>query len=154
MNTFNFRDTCEHHTDVERWFDGESARASFVEGHLETCAACAKHLKFLESSREAVGAVVQHAEISDSQFAAFMGGIHQETSQRPRNHRGLWTLASLVSAALLIALSIFTVLAPGNTPAIAVDNYETGIEGASIELLYSDDDTPTVWVNMPDGGMM
>lgn len=145
---------CKRQAEIERWFDGESIQGGFAEAHLESCAECAKHLRFLELSRQAVGAVVQRAEIADSQFASFMDGIHQETSQRPRNRRGLWTLASLVSAALLIALSIFAVVTPGKAPAIAVDHYETGVEGASIELLYSDDDTPTVWVNMPDGGMM
>ena len=145
---------CKYRAEIERWFDGESIRDGFAEAHLDTCAGCAKHLRFLESSREAVGAVAQRAEIADSQFAAFMDGIHRETSQRPRYHRGLWTLASAVSAALLIALSIFAVVTPGKAPAIAVDHYETGVDGASIELLYSGDDTPTVWVNMPDGGMM
>ncbi|MDP7638641.1 MAG: hypothetical protein QGG73_02845 [Candidatus Hydrogenedentes bacterium] len=147
-------DTCKHRATIERWFDGESNEGSFVEAHLQTCAGCVEHLGFLESSREAVGAVVHRAEIADSQFAAFMDGIHRETTQRPRNRRGLWTLASLVSAALLIALSIFAVVTPGKAPVIAVDHFETEVEGASIELLYSGDDTPTLWVNMPDGGMM
>lgn len=145
---------CKHQEKVERWFDGESIEGGFAESHVETCAECAKHLRFLESSREAVGTIVQRAEIADSQFAAFMDGIHQETSQPPRHRRGLWTLASLVSAALLIALSIVAVVSPGQTPVIAVDHYETGVEGASIELLESDDDVSTLWVNMPDGGMM
>ncbi|PCJ65106.1 MAG: hypothetical protein COA73_03020 [Candidatus Hydrogenedentota bacterium] len=147
---------CSYTKDVERWFDG-AAIDSDVESHVADCAACAEHLQFLKLTREAIGAVDVRQVIGDAQLPSFLAGIEEGVHTPRKRYTGLWAMASAVAAALIVTVSTMTILSPGPEPVGAqtvVEEYSTEIDGATAESFYTgEEETPTVWVNVPDGDM-
>ncbi len=149
-------DACRQFAEVERWIDGEAAEAAGIERHVAGCAACAKHAAFLRQTRTAVAAVATRHHISDAQFPAFMEGLRVEIERPQRSWRGLWALGSLVSAALVAAIALYSLVKPAPVPVEAkteVELFSTQIEGATTKVDYSDDGVATIWINVPEGDM-
>ena len=146
---------CTKQRDVERWFDGELTDAS-IESHIDSCASCREHVEFLTVCRGAVESLGDAPVISDAQMPAFLEGIREEVASTPsRSFRGLWAMASMAAAAVIVAVSMMTITSDGPEPVAAdsiVETVSTEIDGASVELFKTDDDTQTVWVNVPEDG--
>ena len=140
---------CERNTEVERWFDGHSAQD--MAEHVTACPSCRQQLAQLETIRRGVGAVAEREEVRDAQFAAFYAGIEDRLTGVARPHRGLWALASVTAAALLVALSLFLIAGGMDSEpveATVIESYETELEGASITTYESENGVTTVWVTM------
>ena len=141
--------TCGWKKRVEALHDGVADDAA--KAHLVTCAACAAHLTALERIRAGIQAVRRTECIEDAQFSAFMTGIRREIDETPAPRRGFWAMASLSAAAMVIALTCWSVLRTGfEGPAMTeVEAMETELEGASLEWIPSDKDgVSTLWVNI------
>lgn len=140
---------CVKQREVERWFDGELADAS-IESHIDSCVSCGAHVEFLRVCRASVEALGDAPEISEGQLPAFLEGIRDEVQGTPvRRRTGLWALASMAAAAVIVAVSAMTITSDGLDPVAAeseVETVSTEIDGASVELFESDG-TPTVWLN-------
>ncbi len=148
--------TCEYIERVERWFDGEMAAAEEVEEHLAGCPECTRGLKDLKTLRTAVESTKAYAEVSDAQFPSFMRGIEDGIELPKRRHVGAWALSSVLAAALVVALSLISIVSPGPEPlqAVTVEEASTEIEGATTESVYVNEETTMVWINLPDGDML
>ena len=147
---------CAFEQKVERWFDGERENTAAVEQHLAACAGCRDYVAFLETAR-AVSQRADRPEIADAQMPAFMAGI-REGAQAQREPWGRRVLAglSLVTAALIVTISLISIFTPAPPPAAAdtvVESSSTDIEGATTESYLSDDGNAVVWVNVPEGDM-
>ena len=146
---------CSKQRDVERWFDGELTDAS-IESHIDSCTGCREHVAFLTVCRASMEALGDAPKISDGQMPAFLDGIREEVQGAPsRSFRGLWAMASMATAAVIVAVSMMTITSTGPEPVAAdsiVETVSTEIDGASVELFKTDDDTQTVWLNVPEDG--
>ncbi len=132
---------------IERYRDGElpDAAAHDIEEMLEEPA----HRAY-DASLTALGAAARaampRAEIADAQLPAFMAGIRDGVETPQRGHRGFWALASLSTAGLIVALSVFSVIMLNSQDAVhsTVEAATTEIEGAEIDT-YTDE--AVVWVS-------
>ncbi|MCP4642251.1 MAG: hypothetical protein GY851_17535 [bacterium] len=141
---------------VERWFDGESPepddaalRAALARPEAQS------HLDDLRRMRDAMDAVSEPRTIEDAQFPTFMADI-REGIERPRHqHRGVWALASVTAAALIVAVSAYLVFSGHGTgdPDTVVRAAESEIENAEVRTYSGDDGTATVWVSVPEKDM-
>lgn len=139
---------------VERWFDGESREPEAIKRHIEECAACRTTLRSLERFRAGVQAVSVRQEIAPAQFPAFLEGIRERIDVPARRHTGIWAVASLMAASLIVAVSLFAVFTGGPDPVGAehtvVESASTEVEGATVETQNSTDGTRAiVWVHRP-----
>ncbi|GMU93699.1 MAG: hypothetical protein AMXMBFR4_27570 [Candidatus Hydrogenedentota bacterium] len=128
--------------------DGMDALSSASLTHEEQ-----EYLSTLQRLRDGVQEIKTTPEITDAQFSAFMSGIREGIEARPTGYRGLWAAVSMVTAALVIAFSLFAVLDTfhqrGKLPAVQaeVEKATTEIQGATVNSYTSDDGTAVVWVN-------
>jgi hypothetical protein len=112
-----------------------------------------EYLSTLQRLRDGVQDMRAVPEITDAQFSAFMDGIREGIEARPSGYRGLWAAVSMVTAAIVIAFSLFAVLDTfhlrGKLPAVQaeVEKATTEIQGATVNSYTSDDGTAVVWVN-------
>jgi len=136
---------------LERYRDGESpeAEALDVEGLLED-----PEYRDYDASLAALSAsareAMPRAAIADAQLPAFVAGIREGVETPERGHRGFWALASLSSAAMIVALSVFSVIMLKSQDAVhsTVEAAETAIEGAEIDTYTDEEDgTAVVWVS-------
>lgn len=145
---------CRWNRRVERWFDGESREPEAVERHIETCGACQAAVTGLQRFRAGVKAVAVRQEIAPTQFPAFLEGIRERIDVPAHRHTGIWALASLMAASLIVAISLFAVFTGGPDPVGAehsvVESASTEVEGATVETQNSTDGTRAiVWVHRP-----
>ena len=156
---------CVHQSEVERWFDGEakdasskdasSKYASSVESHVASCESCRRHLAFLKECRAAIEAMPASPVISDVQMSAFLEGISEGVHRPRRGLTGIWAMASAITAAVIVAISMMTIMSTGPEPVGAeseIETVSTEIDGATVEIIEDDDETPTVWLHLPEGG--
>ncbi len=141
---------------VEQWLDGAAPEPEAVERHVATCPSCAALRARLLRVRDGVRAVAVRQEIGSGQFDAFYAGIRDRVdAPAPTRWRGIWALASLGAAALLVAVSIFAISSGGPAPVQAhttVESATSDIEGALIETQDSSErDSAIVWVHVPHG---
>ena len=137
---------------AEALFDGEeqwvppSERAIVSES-----AECESHLARLSRIREAVAASARVETIGEGQVPAFAAGIQEALDARPRSRRGLWAVASLSAAALILALALSSLFSKPVTPVTAteVEWVSTDLEGATVSDWYNaEDGVATVWVEV------
>lgn len=148
--------TCPFEERVERWVDGEESDPALVERHVRECATCADHVHELEAMRGLLKVPGEVVEIADAQMPAFLEGIGSGIERSPRRHTGLWAMASLCAAALIVAVSFVLLASDGPTPVQAhtiVESLSTDIDGATTTSYHDDTGTTTVWINVPDGDM-
>jgi predicted anti-sigma-YlaC factor YlaD len=149
--------TCKYEIEIERWFDGESTSLSNVEAHIEECTSCAQTLELLKLTRQGVEALSSSQEIGDAQIPAFLEGIHTGIgSGSTVAHRSRWAFLSLAAAAIIVTMASISVIPSGPETVKAeteIESVTTDIEGATTELFHTDNDTPTAWVNIPDGDL-
>lgn len=147
--------TCQNIERVERWFDGEMVASREFEAHLAGCPECTHRLVDLKSLRTAVESTKAEVKISDAQFPSFMQRIGDEIESPRRRHVGRWALASALTAALVVALSLISIVSPGPEPlqAVTIEEASTEIEGATTSV-YVNEETTMVWINLPDGDML
>lgn len=101
-------------------------------------------------------AAAAHApEINDAQFNTFMQGIREGIATPEPRFYGLWTLASLAAAALVLLISALAFLSTGSEPvrATEVESVATELEGVTIRSYDSKQGMSTVWVNMPENDL-
>jgi len=140
---------------VEMLFDGEGAGHDSLEDLSARDPEASAYIGELESLREAARQAVASQEITDAQFPAFYEGVRAGIGARHGGRRGLWAVASLTAAALIAAGSTFLVLS-GETPdatATTVEEATTDIEGATVDLDYSEDGDATIYLEVPDGDL-
>lgn len=148
--------TCLYEERVERWVDGEDSDPTAVERHVGECAECEARARELKAIRGMVNVSRQPAEIAEAQLPAFLAGIEARIEGAPRRHTGLWAMASLCAAALLVALSFMFLVSDGPAPVQArtvVESLSTDIDGATTTSYHDEAGTTTVWINVPDGDM-
>ena len=136
--------TCRFEKNVEAWHDGEMERDDAVRAHLEACPHCREHAARLAAIRAGVGAVRETAEITDAQFGAFMAGIAERIETPRRTFGGLWAMASLMAAALIMATALYSIMAGGPEPVSAqneVVEVHSDLDGAVCGYQYSDEVT-------------
>jgi len=132
---------------VARRFDGEARGDALNEEALESAEAQA-HLAQLQKIRNGIEQVAVRETINDAQFPSFMAGIRERIETPQRHARGLWALASLTAAALIVAVSVFLIFASSRAPGVStvVEAAESGIAGTTVNTYSSSDGTATVWV--------
>jgi len=147
---------CSQQMNVERYFDGAAPDVAAVQSHLEVCAECRGHLASLERMRAGFAIRKAAPEIADAQLSAFMRELHDrvETAPVARPFR-FWATISAAAAALVVTISILSIMSPGSKPieATVVEQRSSDIEGATTSVSVADDGTTTVWVNVPEGDM-
>lgn len=133
----------------ERWFDGEGPPVELVDADLRA------HAESLQEMRNGAHALANRRAIEDAQFPAFYEGIRSRLDRPARRYTGLWALASLTAAALVVALSLFTIFAgdPADVSATEIINVSTEIEGAKIDTSETDN-AASVWVTLPEGDIL
>lgn len=148
--------TCQYLERIERWFDGEMAGSQDFEKHLAGCPLCDARLEELKTLRDAVDSLRAREEISDAQFPSFMQSIEERIQPPKRRPVGLWALASVAVAAVVVAFSLISVVSPGPEPlqAVTIEESSTDIDGATTESVYVNEETAMVWINLPDGDML
>ena len=102
--------------------------------------------------RDGVRAVAGRETIAQGQFPAFMDGIRDRVEMPVRRRGRFWTILSLSSAALVVAISIFSMfVTPKPVKARSeVESATSDVEGATVNTQDSTDDSPTiVWVHEP-----
>jgi len=142
---------CRWTRDIERWFDNEHPEPDRVRKHTETCPACAQRLERLQGMRTGVQAAAKQDEIAEPQFASFMQGIRDAIETPKGRHRGIWALASLTAAALIVAIAAFMVFTngPSTVEATVVESCSSEIQGAVVESYSSENGVTTVWLKFP-----
>lgn len=143
---------CEREQEVQAMLDGHTAESDELRAHLAECAFCREHAEAIQSVRQMMTGV-QQGEAPD--FDEVWPGIRQGIAKaKSRSNTVAWLSAA--AAACLIALSLLSLFAPGNSSASAksyVDTVRTDIQGATTETVHEDDGTAIVWVNVPEGDM-
>jgi anti-sigma factor RsiW len=148
--------TCPQEINVERWFDGAAMDAAAVQSHLDGCLACRAYLAGLEHLRAGFAVRKAVPEIGDAQLPAFLRQLQDrvETAPAARPLR-FWTMVSAAAAALVVTVSVLSIVSTGPKPieATVVEQRSTEIQGATTTVSVADDGTTTVWVNVPEGDM-
>ena len=140
---------CRWMNRIEALFDGEPVDAA-AERHVAACPVCSAHLAQLQRMREGVAVVARRESIQDAQFPAFYQGIQDRIEMPEPRMAHFWTILSLTTAALIVAVTVFTVWAggPGAVQATEVETVSTELNGAKVETYRSEDGVTTVWVTM------
>ena len=149
---------CQWTAQLEREFDVQGALSASTREHVDACPDCAAHYALLARMRAAVQRVSNRQEIRDPQFAAFMEGIRDRIETPPRPARmGWWAWSSIGTAALIVAVFTFMVIAGGPKPVRAqteIESVSTELDGAPVGDYTQEDGATTVctaWVNLPQG---
>jgi len=145
---------CRWEHRVEQWFDGMTAKPGGIEQHVTQCASCRAHLEGLETLRGAARGIAEHQHIADAQFPVFMEGVRGGIEPAAKRHGGLWALASMAAAAVIVAASAFVIFTNGPREVKAqtiVESYSSDLEAATITSYSSEDGTITVWLNIDEG---
>lgn len=141
---------CRQMASIERWLDGELPESDAIKRHLSECPQCGAYSERLGVLRRGVQTVAMHEEIRDSQFPAFMEGVRARIDASRRRSTGIWALASVGAAALIVAGSIFVVITGGPSEVGAqtvVLEASTQLEGWRANAYTSENGTATVWVD-------
>lgn len=127
---------CRWAEKVQAYFDQEPQRAAGVEAHLEKCPECAGLLRGLQGLRMAAQAVPRTRGIEDGQFGAFMAGIREGIEAPARRWSAWWAGLSVVGAATVVALALYSIIAePGVVvKATEVKSTSTQIENATVDF--------------------
>jgi anti-sigma factor RsiW len=143
-------DKCRHIRAVEKWFDGAAPNDGGLAAHIESCAACAAHLQSLNAMRAGVKAALGKSPLQPPAFDPFMAAIRERTTEpQPHRRRALWALASVTTAALLVAASIFLVFTQEQkADATVVESCSSDIEDATITSYSSGNGVTTVCINV------
>lgn len=134
---------CRWTYEVEAYFDQEAPQPAKVEAHLGECAHCAGHLAQLESVRQGVVEVRRVEHIQDAQMRAFLDGMRDQLEVAPaRSVRSIWAALSLVTAALVAALAVFSIFTgPEPIRATEVESISTELEGFTLDFSSKDNVT-------------
>ena len=138
---------CHRMHEVVRWFDGQTNTGeTALPRHLETCAACAAHLKTLQALRKGAREIVARNPLHEPAFEPFMAGLREQTTRPLPRRRTFWAVASLSAAALVVAASLFLVFSYPDAAmdATIVESYSSELEGATITSYASDSGVTTV----------
>ncbi len=94
-------------------------------------------------------------EISDAQFPIFMAGLRDALERPEPRHSGLWAMASLSAAALVLVLSILALFSRGAEPvrATEIESAHTELDGVTVDLSNDASGLSTVWVTMPESDL-
>ncbi|MDZ4861740.1 MAG: hypothetical protein SGI88_22425 [Candidatus Hydrogenedentes bacterium] len=126
-------------------FDGHAGA-----GPAPSTAGEREYLADIAYLRQGAQTVSPAPEIADAQFSAFMLGI-REGIEAPAPRRGFWAALSLVTAALVAAISLFVIFETNNIvqpPTVsAVESATTDISGATVTSGTAEDGTAVVWVD-------
>ncbi len=142
---------CRYTSQIEAVFDGEQKGTPELERHLETCPVCSATLAFLKQLREGVKHIPHPEPVADPQFPAFMAGVREALDTPDRRPRGFLAVASLMTAAMVVALATFVMIKGGPDPVRATEvEVSTDIEGAEVGWYDSEDDSITIWINMAE----
>ncbi len=146
---------CRFEQTVARWFDGESVDETEVRAHLDACAHCRAYLVNLERMHTGAQEAATAVQITDSQFNRFLQELEEGVHRKRPRRVGLWAMASVAAAAIVVALSVLSIFSTGPKPieATVIEEAHTEIDGATTESYVSDDGTATVWVNVPEGDL-
>ncbi len=136
---------------LERYRDGElgESDAQEVEAMLDA-PAYRDYDASLAALSSAARESMPRSEIADAQLPAFMAGIREGVETPQRGHRGFWALASLSTAALIVALSVFSLIMLNSHDAVhtTVEAAASDIEGVEIDTYTDEEDgTAVVWVS-------
>ena len=143
---------CRWARTVEQWFDQGMTPDTPAARHAAGCPACSESLVLLRRMREGARSAVRREGVSDTQFPAFMQGIHDGIEARSvpawRFSR-LWALSSVAAAALIASASLFAVFTgeTGEVEGSVIESYSTELENADVSSYSSENGTKTVWVN-------
>jgi anti-sigma factor RsiW len=149
---------CTFEPTVERWFDGEAVDEAAVRAHLDACDGCRTYADRLKQIRSGLTAARAEAPtIDEAQVPAFLRELEKRVqAEPPRRHVSWFAFASVAAAAVVVAVSVMTLI-PTNGPkqieATEIEETSTEIDGATTETTISDDGTATVWVNLPEGDL-
>lgn len=142
---------CRYTSQIEAVFDGERTATPELDRHLETCPVCAAVLAELKRLREGVKSIPNPDPVAEPQFPAFMAGVREQLETPAHRPRGFLAVASLVTAAMVVALATFVMIKGGPDPVRATEvEVTTDIEGAQVGWYDSEDDSITVWINMAE----
>ena len=138
---------------VQAACDGESLRnEAAVRAHIPGCPECSAFAAGLDRLRQGARAATEVPTIGDAQFGAFMAGIRDgmNADTRPWPVR-FWAAASLVAAALVIAVGLFTIFSssgqPARVEATEVVEARTELDGATVDVELTEDGNATLWVH-------
>jgi len=136
---------------IEQFRDGElpDSEAEELAAMLEEPAHRDYDASLAAMSTAAQGAMPRGV-IADEQLPAFVAGIREGIDIPRRGHRGFWALASLSTAALIVSLSVFSVIMLNSQDAVhsTVEAAASEIEGVEIDTSYmGEDGTAVVWVS-------
>lgn len=147
--------SCRYEQTVARWFDGETVDETAVRSHLDACARCRAYLARLKGLRARVAQTKTGARIEDTQLPAFLRELEQRIDVAPARRVGVWAMASVGAAAIVVAVSVLSIFSSGPKPieATVIEHASTDIDGATTETYITDDGTATVWVNLPEGDL-
>ncbi len=146
---------CDRFKEVETWFDTQTD-SPLLEEHLAACSACRDHVAFLRTTRTAMRRVAETAGEHKIDAERFLTDYRERVEAAPRGFSPRWALVSAAGAAFLVAISLMSIVSPGNNAVDArsyVDSAQSDIEGATTETYHADDGTAIVWVNVPEGDM-
>ena len=135
---------------IEQYRDGELPDSETDE--LELMLEDSMHRDYdtaLSSISAAAKDAMPRGVIADEQLPAFVAGIREGVEAPRRGHRGFWALASLSTAALIVALSVFSAIMLNSQDAVhsTVDAAASEIEGVEIDTYMGEDGTAVVWVS-------
>lgn len=147
---------CAKSVFVERYFDGDGSVPGDFSEHLVGCRECSDYLEELRVLRRGVVAVRAELAIEDGRFPAFMAGVESELARPSRGWGGFLAVASVVTAALIMAVSTVVIFS-GEVERVEakteVEYVGTDLVGATTTVNYSEDGPATVWLNVPEDDM-
>jgi len=148
---------CTQQATIDRWFDGESVDEPAVQTHLADCSACRAYADQLKRIRAGFAAAnADRPAITEAQMPAFLRELETRVHAKPRRRIAFITMASAAAAAIVVAVSVLSLIPTSGPKAIEATEIEettTEIDGATTESTVSDDGTATIWVNLPEGDL-
>lgn len=147
--------TCRYEQKVARWFDGEPVDENRVRTHLDACGHCRSYLVDLERLHTGAKQAAADIQMTEAQLDRFLHELEQGLHRKRPRRVGLWAMASVAAAAIVVALSVLSIFSTGPKPieATVIEEAHTEIDGATTESFVSDDGTATIWVNVPEGDL-
>ena len=115
----------------------------------------ARHRDAILALRQGAAEAARTPEISDAQFGAFMQGIRDGIETPAPRLYGLWAMASVAAAALVLILSALAFFTTGSEPvrATQVESVSTELDGVTIHFNDNQEGVSTVWVSMPESDL-
>ncbi len=147
--------SCPQEINVERIFDG-AADSAALRSHLDACPSCRAYLAGLERMRAGFAVRKAAPEIADAQLPAFLRQLQDRVEAAPAARPvRLWAMFSAATAALVVTVSVLSIVSTGPKPieATVIEERSTEIQGATTAVTVADDGTTTVWVHVPEGDM-